>query len=141
MQFLNSHLFGLLLAVAALAVGAFTGGWKGALLGLSVVVFWLLLQFNRTMRVLRAAGASPVGLVPSAVMFHARLKAGLKLLEVVEIARALGRKTADAPETWVWADEAGDRVVVQLADARVTHWTLERAAAPAADVPPPAPGA
>ena len=38
-------------------------GWQGALFALSAVVFWLLLQFNRVMRTMRAAGQAPVAIV------------------------------------------------------------------------------
>jgi hypothetical protein len=55
--------WGWLLATAAVAVGAWQWGWRGALLGLTVVVFWLLLQFSRSLRVLREAGAAPKGSV------------------------------------------------------------------------------
>ncbi|MBL8328812.1 MAG: hypothetical protein JNJ71_08165 [Rubrivivax sp.] len=132
------------LAVLAIAVGYLQWGWPGVVLGVTVVVFWMLLQFSRVVRVMRQASQAPVGQVPSAVMLHARLRAGMRLLEVLPLTRSLGRKLADTPETFAWADEAGDRVVIELAGGRVTRWTLERAAeagAGAAAVNQPAPAA
>ena len=41
------------LAAAAVAVGYAGYGWPGVVLALGVVVFWLLLQFNRALRALR----------------------------------------------------------------------------------------
>jgi hypothetical protein len=43
-------------------------------LAVTVVVFWLLLQFSRALRVMRRPPARPVGTVPNAVMLHARLR-------------------------------------------------------------------
>jgi hypothetical protein len=44
---------GWLLALGAPALGYVQYGWRGALLGLTLVVFWLVLQFNRAVRVMR----------------------------------------------------------------------------------------
>jgi hypothetical protein len=51
------------LAVLAVAAGWLGWGWRGVVLAVTVVVFWLLLQFSRTLRVLRAAGQRPVGTI------------------------------------------------------------------------------
>ena len=37
----------------------------GVVLAATAIVFWLLLQFNRTVRVMQMAGGSPVGRVPA----------------------------------------------------------------------------
>jgi hypothetical protein len=120
------------LALLAVAGGAWQGGWRGALMGLSVVAFWLLLQFSRSLRVLQRASAAPVGSVPNAVMFQARLQAGMTLLQVLPLAGSLGRKLSDAPETFAWQDAAGDAVHVRLQQGRVQSWQLQRAEADAA---------
>lgn len=130
------------LAVAAVAVGYATQGWPGVALALTVVVFWLLLQFSRALRVMRDAARRPLARIDSAVMLHAQLRAGMRLLEILPLARSLGRKVADAPETFVWSDAGGDHVRVQLRRGRVCSFALERAAdatARAAAVPPAAP--
>jgi hypothetical protein len=124
---------GWLLAVAAVAIGWARYGWPGVALALSVVVFWLLLQFSRALRTLRDASGRPVGSVPSAVALNAKLERGLRLPQVLKLTRSLGRKVADDPETFVWTDESGDAVRVELRDGRVTGWRLERAPAPADD--------
>ena len=41
------------LAAAALFLGWRSYGWPGVALAFSVIVFWLLLQFNRSIRVMR----------------------------------------------------------------------------------------
>ena len=64
--------------LAALAAGYVGYGWPGVVLALTVVVFWLLLQFSRALRTLRNAASGPVGQVASAVMLHSRLKAGMR---------------------------------------------------------------
>jgi hypothetical protein len=116
------------LAVAALAAGYGAYGWRGVLLGLSVVVFWLLLQFSRSLRALRLASRRPVGEVPNAVMLQARLQKGMRLPDVLRLTHSLGRKLADHPETFAWTDAGGDAVHVELRDGRVTAWQLHRSA-------------
>ncbi|MCI1191697.1 hypothetical protein MOJ79_07570 [Calidifontimicrobium sp. SYSU G02091] len=114
------------LAVLAIAIGYVQYGGPGALLGITMVVFWLLLQFSRAMRVMRRAGAAPVGEVGSAVMLHAKLHAGMRLLDILPLAGALGRKVADAPETFEWRDASGARVRVEFERGRCVRWTLSR---------------
>lgn len=125
------------LALVAVTAGYVVYGWPGVLLAVTVTVFWLLLQFSRLMRVMQRAGRRPVGEIGNAVMLHARLKPGMKLLEILPLTGSLGRKVADDPETFVWTDAGGDRVRVELRGGRCSHFTLERAAA--ADTPTPAP--
>jgi hypothetical protein len=120
---------GWLLAAMAIAVGYAQWGWPGVVLGITVVVFWMLLQFSRVLRVMRQAAARPVGTVPSAVMLHSRLGPGMKLLQILPLAGSLGRKVADDPETFEWTDAGGDRVVVELVGGRCRSARLVRAAA------------
>ena len=56
------------LAALAIAIGYGQWGWSGVVLAFTMIVFWLLLQFSRALRVLRNAGQAPVGQVPNAVM-------------------------------------------------------------------------
>ncbi|MFO1339012.1 MAG: hypothetical protein U1F53_12435 [Burkholderiaceae bacterium] len=110
----------------AVAVGYVQWGWQGVLLAVTLVVFWLLLQFSRSLRSLRDAGAAPLGHVPSAVMLHARLRPGLSLPEVLRLTGSLGRKVADDPETFVWEDDAGVRLQAEMRDGRLAAWSLQR---------------
>ena len=132
---MNSAWVGWALAAAALVAGWFSYGWPGVVLAFTVIVFWLLLQFSRALRVLRVAGANPVGQVANAVMLHARLKPGMRLPEVLVLTRALGRKvsedTAATTESWAWTDAGGDTVQLTLRDGRLERWELQRAAAAA----------
>ena len=118
------------LAAAALAAGWFGYGWPGVVLAATVIVFWLLLQFNRVLRAMQQAAGRPVGSVPSAVMLHARLREGMPLLEVLKLTRSLGVRVGDEPEAFRWQDAGGDAVRVELKRGRVGRWTLERAAGP-----------
>jgi hypothetical protein len=115
------------LAAACVAAGFVGWGWRGIVLALSVIAFWLLLQFSRTLRVLRSAASAPVGHVDSAVMLHARLRPQMQLAEVIAITRSLGRKTNDRPETYVWRDGGGDVVELECKGGRCTRWQLRRA--------------
>ncbi len=116
------------LAVLAVAIGYARFGWKGVLLAVTMVVFWLLLQFGRALRTMRDAAARPVGAIDNAVMLHAQLRPGMRLLQILPLAGSLGEKVADDPETFVWTDGGGDRVRVELRRGRCTAVRLERAA-------------
>jgi hypothetical protein len=115
-------------AVAAIAAGFVSYGWPGVVLAITVIVFWLLLQFSRALRTLRAAAQKPVGTVASAVMVSTRLQKGMRLPEVLKLTGSLGRRVADEPETWAWADGGADEVQVVLHAGRVSTWELKRAA-------------
>ncbi len=117
------------LAVLAVAAGYQGWGWRGVALAASVITFWLLLQFSRSLRVLRDAAGAPVGSVASAVMLHAKLQRGMNLAQVLKLTRSLGRRVRDEPETWAWADAGGDEVQVVLQGGRVSGWDLKRAGA------------
>jgi hypothetical protein len=118
------------LAAAALVAGWLGYGWRGLVLALSVIAFWLLLQLSRTLRVLRKASQSPLGHVDSAVMFNARLGVGLRLPDVIAMTRSLGRKVSadgdDGPEVFAWRDGGGDEVEATFVGGRCTHWQLRR---------------
>jgi hypothetical protein len=129
---------GWLLAAAAIAIGWRQWGWPGVVLAITVIVFWLLLQFSRALRVLRTAGQAPVGHVDSAVMLNTRLQRGMRLPQVLALSKSLGRKLADDPETFEWADAGGDRVRIELRGGRLTAWSLARAPqAPPSQTPEP----
>ena len=85
------------LAVLGIAAGYVGWGWPGVVLGVTVVVFWLLLQFSRSLRVLKKAAGAPVGHVDSAVMLHSKLKAGMTLMQVLVLTRSLGTKLSETP--------------------------------------------
>ena len=114
------------LAVLALAAGYLGDGWRGLLLALTVIAFWLLLQFSRALRAMRLAAHAPIGHVPSAVMLHARLHAGMQMMNVVKLTRSLGRKLRDEPDTFAWRDESGAEVEIEFADGRCRSWRLTR---------------
>ena len=115
------------LAAAALVAGYAAYGWRGLVLALSVIVFWLLLQFSRSLRLLRQAAQAPVGHVASAVMLQSRLSMGMRLADVIKMAGSLGQKLRESPETWAWRDAGGVAVEVELdGNGRCARWTLRR---------------
>jgi hypothetical protein len=115
-----------LLAAAAVVLGWWSYGWPGVVLAVTVIAFWLLLQFSRTVRLLREAASAPVGHVPNAVMLHAKLRERMPMADVIRAAGSLGRKTAEQPETFAWTDAGGVRVEVELMAGRCTTWRLHR---------------
>lgn len=129
------------LVALALVAGYAGYGWRGMVLALTVIVFWLLLQFGRTLRTMRRAAGRPVGETPSAVMLQARLREGMTMLEVLPLAGSLGRAEGEpAEERWRWRDGGGASVALQFQGGRLRRWQFERepaaAAAPAAPTAP-----
>ena len=114
------------LCVAALFLGWRAYGGAGIAMAVSVIVFWLLLQYSQAMRVMQRAGDSPVGHVDSAVMLHSALKRGMPMLQLVRLTRSLGRKVGDAPERFEWTDGGGNVVAVSLDGGRLVQWELRR---------------
>jgi hypothetical protein len=116
------------LAAVAVALAWLQWGWQGPVLALTMIVFWLLLQFSRALRAMRLAAQAPVGRVPSAVMLHAKLRRGRRLLDILPLTGSLGEKVANDPETFVWRDASGASVRVELVRGRCVCWRLERPA-------------
>jgi glucose-6-phosphate-specific signal transduction histidine kinase len=123
---------GLALALAAFVAGGWLYGWQGVVLAMSMVIFWLLLQFTQVMRVMRMATQRPIGLVPSAVMLQAKLHAGMKMGDVIMLTRSLGQELpveAQGEVRYRWADPGGNAVEVTVGEGRVRAWQFTRAEA------------
>ncbi|MBK9361652.1 MAG: hypothetical protein IPM99_11245 [Rubrivivax sp.] len=91
------------LAVVAVAAGYVGYGWPGVLLAVTVIVFWLLLQFSRA-PARRAGRGRGLDRQRRRRRLHARLRTGMRLLDILPLTLALGQKVADRPETFVWTD-------------------------------------
>lgn len=124
---------GIGLALLALVGGGLLLGWQGVIFATTGIVFWLLLQMSRLMRVMKQAGAAPIGSVANAVMFHAKLHAGMKLVDLLGLAGSLGRKLDGEGKCYAWADAQGDRVELRLEKGKLVEWRLERAAESSAE--------
>lgn len=132
---MNSPVLGWALAVAAVAAGYTSYGWPGVLLAVSVVVFWLLLQFSRALRLMRSAAQQPIGHVKSALMLQTRMQSGLRLADVMKMTGSFGAavKPAEASsaaadtEIYNWTDAGGDMLQVTLRAGKVSSWQLLRA--------------
>ncbi|MCE9659955.1 MAG: hypothetical protein K8R60_15450 [Burkholderiales bacterium] len=112
---------------ALLAVASFEAyGWPGLAMAASAIVFWLLLQFNRAVRVMKNAADSPLGEIESAVMFHAKLQTGLTMLQIVTRTKSLGRKVEGSDDDWVWSDPGGSSVRLHFERGRLKRWQIER---------------
>lgn len=117
---------GSVLALAALLMGGWLFSWQGVILALSGITFWLLMQFTRLMRVMKAATDAPIGHIESAVMMNAKLAVGMKMSDLIPLTRSLGKKLTNSPETYGWIDAGGVRVEVVLEGGKVARWTLLR---------------
>lgn len=117
---------GVALALAALVAGGALLGWQGVIFATTGIVFWLLLQMSRLMRIMKLAGSAPMGSLDNAVMLNARLQEGMKLVDLLLLTRSLGVKRGK--DAYRWQDAAGDAVEVKLAKGRLVEWRLLRAA-------------
>jgi hypothetical protein len=127
---MNNAITGWILAVAFVAAAVHWYGWRGALVAATFVVFWLLLQFNRAVRVLRRAGNAPVGHVENVVALQAKLDAGLNMAEVLALTHSLGERLPGADEAYRWRDPGGDALTLWFRRGRLLRWQLERAVQP-----------
>ena len=126
------------LLVGAIGAGSWLAyGWRGLAIGVSVIVFWMLMQFNRTVRVMQDAAQRPVGHVPSAVMFHAGLRPGLTMLKVVKDTGTLGIKVEGPGDDWLWRDDGDVAVRLHFERGALASWRIERppSEGPAAEGP------
>jgi len=114
------------LAFVALVAGWFSYGWQGVVMVVSVIVFWLLLQFSRALRAMKNAAQAPKGQVGSTVMLNAKLKAGMTLMQVITITRSLGERVSETPEVWAWRDAGDSRVTLEFQAGRLARWELVR---------------
>ncbi len=115
------------LLAALLTVAAWQAyGLHGLAFAASAIVFWLLLTFNRVIRVMRNAGHAPVGHVDNAVMLHAGLARGMTMLQIVARTKSLGQQVQGSDDDWRWSDAAGASVVLHFERSRLASWRLER---------------
>ncbi len=126
-------------AGAVLIVAAWRAyGWAGVAVATGGIVMWALLHVTRLMHVLKQTADRPVGYVASAVMLNARLQAGMPLLKVLALTRALGEQRSEPeaqPEVFRWTDTSGSHVTCEFTNGRLAAWILERPVDPPAEAP------
>ena len=118
-----------LLGAVLVAAGWRSYGWGGVAAVAGGLVMWGLLHFTRITRVLGRAAQRPIGYVDSAVMLNAKLKAGVNLLHVLAMTRALGERLSaegEQPEIFRWTDGGASSVTAEFANGRLAKWTLVR---------------
>lgn len=124
-----------LVAAALLYWGYTEFGWAGVAAVAGGLLMWLLLHFTRLMTVMRRAAQRPIGHVDSAVMLNAKLHAGMPLIGVIGLTRALGELTSPAdeqPEVYRWTDPGGASVLARFTHGKLTDWGFKRPEADAA---------
>jgi hypothetical protein len=117
------------LAALLMVIGWTAYGWQGALAALSATVFWMLLQFNRAVRVMRNASHAPIGHIDSAVMLQSRLKPGLTMLQIVSMTRSLGRRIGTGEDDWAWRDPGDIEVILHFQGGKLVSHELVRPSA------------
>ena len=133
---MNWRNIAVVLGLAVLLFGSFRAfGWWGFSLVSSGIVFWLLQLSTRLMQTMERAADQPVGTVANAVMFHAQLHDGLRLLNVIGLAASLGQRISNEDkntDVFEWRDTVGDSVQCRFDEGRLQHWSLLRANADSA---------
>jgi hypothetical protein len=92
----------------------------------TIIAFWMVLQFNQATRVLRQAASQPKGQIDSIVRVQSRLAHGMTMAEVLRITGSLGVPTERRDE-WLWRDAAGHEIAVTLRRNVVVRWAVARA--------------
>lgn len=118
-----------LVGVAIVMLAWYRFGWQGVAVVGTAIVMWGLLHFNRMMQVLKRAAQRPIGYVDSAVMLNARLKAGVSLLHVLALTRALGALQTEKdrqPEIYRWTDGSASHVDCEFHGGRLVRWQMVR---------------
>jgi hypothetical protein len=128
---MNARNIAVVLGLAVLLYGSFRAfGWWGFSLVSSGIVFWLLQLSTRLMQTMERAANQPVGTVANAVMFHAQLHDGLRLLKVIALAASLGQRISSedkSTDIFEWRDAGGDSVQCHFLEGRLQQWSLSRA--------------
>jgi hypothetical protein len=128
---MNVRNIAVVLGLAVLLYGSFRAfGWWGFSLVSSGIVFWLLQLSTRLMQTMERAANQPVGTVANAVMFHAQLHDGLRLLKVIALAASLGQRIPSedkSTDIFEWRDAGGDSVQCHFLEGRLQQWSLSRA--------------
>ena len=127
-----------LVGIVLLGLAYRSYGWQGVALVGGAIVMFLLLHFNRAMKVLQRAAERPVGYVDSAVMLNAKLKPGSTLMHVVAMTRALGEPKSQEgtqPELYRWTDNGNSWVDATFVGGKLKEWALTRPDGPAEDTP------
>ena len=128
---MNARNIAVVLGLAVLLYGSFRAfGWWGFSLVSSGIVFWLLQLSTRLMQTMERAANQPVGTVANAVMFHAQLHDGLRLLKVIALAASLGQRIPSedkSTDIFEWRDAGGDSVQCHFHEGRLQQWSLSRA--------------
>lgn len=123
------HLLWPLGALAALWLAYRHMAWLGVALVLGGLVMWVLLHFTRMMHILKRAANRPLGYVDSAVMLNAKLRAGVPLVHVIALTRALGELLSPAdtqPERFRWTDGSDSSVTCEFVGGKLQSWQLHR---------------
>jgi hypothetical protein len=110
------------LALAALLLGGWLLAWQGVIFAMAGIVAWLVWEMVQLARLMKLAGAAPLGSVADAEALHARLREGLRLEELLRLTGSLGQKLPGPVKAYAWQDAQGRRVEVQLVKGRVSVW-------------------
>ena len=122
-----------LLAGGALLAGWWSMGWFGLVLAVTVIAFWMILQFNRASRQLRNVADRPKGMVDSVVLMQSRLAHGMSMGDVLQITQSLGLRVEDTNGDWMWRDSYGNQIVVTFRRGGVERWNASRTTEGATD--------
>jgi hypothetical protein len=122
----SSKTLGTVLAGSAILIGWAVYGWRGLVLAATVIVFWMILQFNQARRLLQQVAQRPKGRIDSVPRVQSLLAHGMTLAEVLKVTGSLGVAT-DNRDEWMWQDDAGHDIAVTLRRGVVVRWAVSTA--------------
>ena len=106
-----------------------SASWPGVAAVAGGIIMWGLLHFTRLMSIMKKASDRPIGYVGSAVMLNAKLKAGVNLMHVMAMTRALGEHLSaegQEPEVYRWTDGTKSHVTCEFRQGKLVKWVLFR---------------
>ena len=114
------------LAGTALFAGWGMLGWPGLVLAVTVIAFWMVLQFNRATRQMRNVADRPKGMVDSVITLQAKLGHGMTMEQVLEISQSLGQRLDDIGGEWMGRDSDGNHIFGPCRRVGVVRWHASR---------------
>lgn len=126
MKVSNQRLLNATLVAAALIAGWTMLGWQGVVLAITVIGFWMVLQFNRATRQMRNVADRPKGMVDSVVTLQSKLGHGMSMADVLSITNSLGQRVQGTHGDWMWRDSYGNQIVVTFRRGGVERWAATR---------------
>jgi len=128
-------LVGRILVASFIVLASWLYGWQGFIASITFWVFWLILQFNQTVRMLKVLSERPAGVVSSVPKLANQLRKGMSMLEIVKHSQCLGAATnvpelppqaLMAEQIWQWRDSTGMQIKIYTYRECCLYWEVSQ---------------